>query len=739
MTSKITTMRPLESAAALTSGGTFWATKPDERGQRVVLTDGPHGVRHQEGQADHLGLGASEPATCFPPAAGLAQSWDRTLVEQVGRALGTEARHFGVGVLLGPGVNIRRDPRGGRNFEYFSEDPILTGELGSAWVKGVQSAGVGASLKHFAANNCETDRMRSDSVIAERALREIYLRAFEIIVKEVSPWTVMCSYNKLNGELVSQNRWLLHDVLRGEWGFDGVVVSDWGAVADRVAAVRAGTDLAMPGGASGSGDADIVRAVEDGMLDHESVEQAAGRVAALIERAAESARTAAPPLDFEAHHTLAREAASRSVVLLKNDGGLLPLKETARIAVIGPQAEKPRYQGGGSSHVNAVKVDVPLEEIRLIAGEVEFAAGIGWPLAQAEAVDTAARAEVAVLFLGLDESDESEGFDRSSLALPEEQVELLRAVVSAQPRTVIVLSHGGVVDLTEAAKLAPSILDGALLGEGGGWAVAQCLFGRRNPSGKLSETVPVRLQDVPAFLNFPGEHSRVVYGEGIFVGYRGYDSRALPVTFPFGHGLSYTCFEYGPLTASVSQAGIDLSVTVTNIGDSQGREVAQFYVGKDDSAVRRAPLELAAFESVDLQPGESAVVTARISRPRLAYWEDRTHQWHVEGGKRQIWAASSSRDLRSTIEVSVQGDVLRLPLSANSTLGELAEHPVGAQFFKAMRQISASPVDTNSEVLGSDMERLAAQIPLNRLATMSGGATSLAPDALEAMLAQANS
>ncbi|MET4053691.1 beta-glucosidase [Frigoribacterium sp. PvP054] len=706
--------------AALTSGGTFWSTKEDDQGRRVLLTDGPHGVRYQAGQADHLGIAASEPATCFPPAAGLGQSWDPELARIVGAALAVEARHYGVGVLLGPGINIRRDPRGGRNFEYYSEDPHLSGVLGSAWVRGLQSGGIGASVKHFAANNSETDRMRTSSNVAARPLREIYLRAFERVVKDASPWTVMCSYNKINGILASENKWLLTDVLRGDWGFDGAVVSDWGAVADRVAAVSAGLDLTMPGGGTAAGDEDIVDAVRAGVLEADLVEQAADRVTRLIDRVTEGAASVVADLDLDAHHELARIMAANSIVLLKNDSGILPLTSTSRIAVVGQFAMTPRFQGGGSSHVNAAHVDIPFEQIAERAADVTYSPGTG-PGALASAVEAASRADVALVFLGLADHQETEGVDRTDIGLPAEQLELLRAVVAARPETVVVLSHGGVVDLTEVDRLAPAIVDGALLGQGGGHAISEVVFGDVNPSAKLTETVPMRLQDAPSYLNFPGEHSQITYGEGIFVGYRGYDARDVPVLYPFGHGLSYTAFSYGEITATTDDSGVTLSLPITNTGSRAGREVVQFYSGLSDSGVQRAPRELRAFAAVTLAPGETSVATAHISRGDLAYWEDRTDAWVVEGGHYTVWAASSSRDLRSSVIVTIEGDDPRVPLTAASTLGEILAHPIaGPAFGQAM----GGGLDTSevSEVgMGADMQSLTNAIPLDRLGAMSGG------------------
>lgn len=740
----------LAERAALGSGADFWTTKAIGPVGSLVLTDGPHGVRRQTGATDHLGLSGSEPATCFPPAVGLAQSWDPALVRRVGEALGREARALGVDVLLGPGVNIKRDPRGGRNFEYYSEDPHLTGRLGAAWVAGVQSTGVGASLKHFAANNAEHDRMRASSDIDSRPLREIYLRAFSHIVRTAPPWTVMCSYNRINGVPAAHNRWLLTDLLRGEWGFDGLVVSDWGAVSDRAASVAAGLDLTMPGGA-GAGDEAVVAAVEAGTLSAAAVDAAAANVAGLVARVraaqADAAASAlagdtaaaagadrrngagriepgAPdaggadshpgvaPL-AEEHHRLARETAARSIVLLQNDRDLLPLTPGRSIAAIGTFATEPRYQGGGSSHVNPTRLDTPLDEIRAIAGDATVTHHDGTDRDAAAAA--AAGAEVAVLFLGLAADQESEGFDREHLELPADQLDLLTAVVRAQPDTVVVLAHGGVLRLEPVACLAPAVLDGALLGQAGGGALADVLFGVVNPSGRLAETVPIRLQDTPAYLNFPGENSHVRYGEGLFVGYRWYDARDMDVCYPFGHGLSYTTFGYDGLTAEPAGDGLTVRLTVTNTGTRTGREVVQLYAGLPESRVQRPVRALVGSAvTAELEPGASERVTIEVAREDLAYWETRTESWVVEPGRYRLWAGASSRDLRAETDVDLTGDVVRIPITMDSTLGEALADPRAAA---ALAEVFGGMAESmgDGSAMGMDMMRMIASIPLNRL------------------------
>ncbi len=714
-------------AAALTSGASFWTTADVAGVPSFWLTDGPHGIRKQVGSPDHLGLGASEPATCFPPAVGLAQSWDPELAGEVGAALGREAQALGVGVLLGPGVNLKRDPRGGRNFEYWSEDPVLTGTMAAAWVRGVQGEGVGTSLKHFAGNEAEHDRMRASSDVDERPLREVYLRAFQRVVEEARPWTVMCSYNRVNGVYAAEDGWLLTDVLRGEWGFRGAVVSDWGAVSDRVAAVAAGLDLQMPG-PDPDGDAGLVTAIADGRLDATALQRGARTVAELAAKVAASRRPDTA-VDVDAHHELARRAAARCVVLLANDPvdgvPVLPLAADAAVAVIGEFAEVPRYQGGGSSHVTVTRLDVPLEQLRARRGDVSFARGFTTDgsgdadALRAEAVATARSAQVAVLFVGLAAGQESEGFDRESIELPADQLRLVREVAAVQPRTVLVLSHGGVVRLAPVVDLVPAIVDGALLGQGGGAALADVLVGAVGPSGKLAETVPQRLQDVPAYLDFPGEFSRHRYSEGLHVGHRWYDARDVDVTFPFGHGLSYTTFDVTGLELTAGDEGVTATVGVTNTGDRPGREVVQFYVGVPASTVQRPLRELKGFAGVTLPPGESRRVSAVLRRADLAYWHPRLQQWVVEDGEYEVHAGVSSRDLRAAALVAVRGDEVRLPVSDETTLGELMAEPEAAAAIAPM--LGAFGGGESGAALGTDMVRMMASIPLGRLKAFGAG------------------
>ncbi|WP_350348104.1 glycoside hydrolase family 3 C-terminal domain-containing protein [Agromyces sp. G08B096] len=725
----------LEEKASLTSGASFWTTKPVDRAgiPSIVLTDGPHGVRLQRGSADHLGLADSVPATCFPPAVTLGSTFDPELVERIGRALGEEAKAEGVGVLLGPGINIKRSPLCGRNFEYLSEDPLVSGVLGAALVEGLQSQGVGASLKHFAANNQEHDRMRVSSDVDPRPLREIYLRGFQRVVEQAQPWTVMCSYNRLNGVYTSEDPWLLTRVLRDEWGFEGLVVSDWGAVNDRVAGLPAGLDLEMPA-SNGRTDAQLVDAVRDGRLAESTLDLAARRVVELVGKAVAGADPAAT-YDVDAHHALAREAAARGAVLLKNDGGLLPLAEGRRIAVIGEFARTPRYQGAGSSLITPTRLDDALTEIEAIAGEgrVVFAPGFTLDGAGAdaegdapgeralvdEAVAAAAGADVVLAFLGLPSAAESEGFDREHLRLPARQLALLDAVREANPNVVVVLANGGVVELPFADHV-PAIVEGWLGGQAGSGAIADVLFGRVNPSGRLAETIPLRLEDAPAFLDFPGEFGHVRYGEGLFVGYRWYDAREQAVRYPFGHGLSYTTFEYADASATADADGIGVRVTVTNAGDRAGREVVQAYTGLAGSRMQRAPRELAAFANVALEAGESREVRLRIRREDLAYWDIRVDRWVVEGGTYTVAVGASSRDIRLTASVDVAGDDVRLPLTLESSVGDLMADPVAGPIVQqAMSGFGASAVDGDT-VTDEAMAKMMASFPIGRLVSFPG-------------------
>lgn len=724
-----------EEKASLTSGADFWTLKSIDRigVPSIMVTDGPHGLRKQAADSDHLGLSESVPATCFPPASGLGSAFDPELAERVGVALGVESAIEDVAVILGPGINIKRSPLCGRNFEYVSEDPIVSGVIGAGLVKGIQSQGVGSSLKHFAANNQEFERMTASSDVDPRPLREIYLRGFERVVKDAQPWTVMCSYNKINGVYASQDPWLLTQVLRDEWGFEGLVVSDWGAVNDRVAALVAGLDLEMPG-SDGAPDRAVATAAGSDPAVAAALDDSAGRVLDLVGRA--QARPAvAGPLDVDAHHALAREAAGRSIVLLKNDAvdgaALLPLAEDASIALIGEFARTPRFQGGGSSHINPTRVDSALDAMTEAAGDrVAFAQGFAFDAAvdgqdalRDEAVALAASRDIAVVFLGLTDAEESEGFDREHIDLAAHQLALLDAVVAANPRTVVVLSNGSVVALPFVDRV-PAIVEAWLLGQAGGSATVDVLLGTVNPSGRLAETIPQRIEDTPAFGNFPGSNGHVRYGEGIFVGYRWYDARDMAVTYPFGHGLSYTSFAYGEVSAEVTPSGdIAVTVPVTNTGSRDGREVVQVYVAPVASAVERAPRELKAFASVEIAAGATADVVLTVRREDLAYWDIRVERFVVEGGVYRVEAASSSRDLRGSATVDVAGDSVLVPLTPESTLAAVFAHPVAgpmvAGAFAALQEQFGGEGD--GIMSGEAMAKMMGSFPIGRLPAFGWG------------------
>ncbi|MBC9711006.1 glycoside hydrolase family 3 C-terminal domain-containing protein [Streptomyces sp. TRM66268-LWL] len=687
-----------EEKAALLDGSDFWHTEPVERLgiPSVMLSDGPHGLRKQPEDGDHLGLLHSVPATCFPPAAGLASSWDTALLTRVGEALGREARAERVSVLLGPGVNMKRSPLCGRNFEYFSEDPYLAGELGAAWVEGVQSQGVGASLKHYVANNQETDRMTVSAEIDERTLREIYLPAFEAVVTKAQPWTVMSSYNKVNGRYVAESRELLTEILRDGWGFEGLVVSDWGGIEDRPASLAAGADLEMPS-SGGTGARALLDALDDGRLTEADLDRAVTRLLTLVDRALPALDEAPAGFDADAHHALAREAAAASAVLLKNEDGLLPLDPDAggSLAVIGEFARTPRFQGAGSSQVNPTRVDTALDALRAALDgrrEVTFSPGYVIESEQAdpelvdEAFRAAAKAEVAVVFLGLPASYESEGFDRTHMELPAHQVELLHAVTTANPRTVVVLSNGSAVTLAPWQDRVPAVLETWLLGQGGGAACADLLLGTANPSGRLAETLPLRYEDTPAFGAFPGEFGRVRYAEGLLIGYRWYDTRRAAVAYPFGHGLSYTTYDYSDLVTTVKADGddplVEVSVRVTNTGERAGSETVQLYVTDPEASVQRPEQELRAFARVFLAPGESERVTLTLTRRAFAYWHEGAGRWTVEGGTFGLRVGASSRDIRLETSVELAGDGFVAPLAAASTAEQWLGHPAAGPWLR---------------------------------------------------------
>ncbi len=760
----------LQEKAALCSGSGFWHTRALERVgiPSIMVTDGPHGLRKQSSaQTDHVGVGGSDPATCFPPAVTLASTWDVALAAEVGAAIGREARATGVGVVLGPGVNLKRSPLCGRNFEYFSEDPLLAGEMGAAWVRGVQSQGVGASLKHFAVNNQETDRLRVSADVDERPLRELYLAVFERVVRAAAPWTVMCAYNRINGVYASQDAWLLTRVLREEWGFDGLVVSDWGAVVDPVAAVDAGLDLEMPS-TGGTSAAALVAAVEAGVLEEAVLDTAVSRLLGLLGKALPGLDEGGE-VDFDAHHALARRAGAAGAVLLKNVDATLPLRLEAgsTIAVIGEFARTPRFQGAGSSKVEATRVDDALSALRAAVPdgvEVTFAPGYGLAEAgtadavehelRAEAARVAGAADQVVVFLGLPAADESEGFDRTHVDLPAVQVELLRAVAAVHRRVVLVLANGGVVAVGDWSGHATAILECWLGGQASGAAVVDVLTGAVNPSGRLAETIPCRLSDTASFVNFPGEDGHVRYGEGLAVGYRHHDAVGDEVAYPFGHGLSYTTFAYADLDVAACAAApaavfgpapspddavevIEVSCTVRNVGAVRGAEVVQLYAAAPQPAsggpVWRPVRELKAFAKVDLAPGGEERVRFRVSARDLARWSTVLHAWVLDAGTYTVWVGASSRDLRLSGDVRVDAPAVALPLDRSSTLGEWLDHPAGHDLLlDALRKNKLG--DLTPMLADAEGLRMIASFPLLRIVGFLGDAFTVAD--LDGLLAQ---
>lgn len=673
----------LEEKAGLCSGNDFWTTKaiPEKGVESMFLSDGPSGLRKQEGETDHLGLNASIKTVCYPSSCLTACSFDVEGMRELGELLGDECVAEDVDVLLGPGVNIKRSPLCGRNFEYFSEDPYLSGELAASYIKGVQSKGVGTSVKHFAVNSQEQNRTTSSSNLSERALHEIYLPAFEASVKQAKPWSVMAAYNKVNGCYASENEKLLTDILRGEWGFEGFVVSDWSAVVHKVKGIEAGLDLEMPG-INGRTDAKTVEAVKNGTLDEAFLDQAAGRMIEAAGKAKQRRTAGKNPVDLDAHHQKAAELAARSMVLLKNDG-ILPLNKDSKLAFIGAFAENPHFQGGGSAKVNPWKVDSVLDCVKDL--NVVYAPGFSAETDErddslfAEAVEMAKQADAAVLFLGLPDTWESEGFDRETLDFPAVQNDLVKAVCEVQGNIVVVLQNGAPVLMPWLNKVN-AVLESYLAGEGVGCAQKQILFGEVNPSGKLAETFPLSLGYTPAFGNFANGDKEVNYAEDIFVGYRWYDTRELPVLFPFGHGLSYTTFTYSNLTLSADEIKdtdtVQVTVDVTNNGTIAGDEIVQFYVSDQTKAVVRPEQELKAFARVSLAPCETKSVTVSLGKRAFAWYNTLLREWYCESGVYEIRVGKSSRQIELTAKLTLNSTVEKpIIINEDTILGDILPNP----------------------------------------------------------------
>lgn len=671
----------LEEKAGMCSGLDFWHLKHVDRLgiPEVMVSDGPHGLRKQDDKGDHLGMNDSIKAVCFPPACLAACSFDRDLMHEMGSAIGREAQANDVSVVLGPAVNIKRSPLCGRNFEYYSEDPYLAGEIAAAFINGVQSEHVGTSIKHFAANNQEYHRMSGSSEVDERTLREIYFPAFETAVKKAQPYTFMCSYNQINGTFASENKWLLTNVLRGDWGFEGYVMSDWGAVNDRVPGLEAGLDLEMPG-SGGFNDAEIVKAVKDGSLDEAVLDQAVERILRIIYLYADNHT----PQEFtmEADHEEARRIAEESMVLLKNDG-VLPLNPSEKIAFIGGFAKNPRFQGGGSSHINCFRTASALDSLPEHA-QVTYAEG--FPADRdaydetlaAAAIKAAETADKAVIFAGLPDSFESEGYDRSHMQLPSCQNRLISEILKVQPNTIVVLHNGSPVELPWRHEVK-GILEAYLGGQAGGAAVTRILFGAVNPSGKLAETFPEKLSDNPSYLFF-GDGDKVEYREGIYVGYRYYDTKEMPVAYPFGYGLSYTTFAYSNLRLDketmTDSDTLHVSFDITNTGSVAGKEIVQLYIRDLTGSTNRPLKELKGFEKVSLEPGETKTVTIELDYRSFAWYSTNLGDWYAAGGSYEILIGASSRDIQLLSKVTLKtARVLPLHVHKNTTLGELCRNP----------------------------------------------------------------
>ena len=647
----------LEQKCALLSGAGTFTTRgcPKAGVPSITLSDGPNGVRKQAGAADHLGLNPSVPATCFPTAATVACSWDPALGEEIGRAMGEEAAAQEVAVLLGPGLNTKRSPLCGRNFEYFSEDPYLSGKMAAAYVRGIQSEGIAACPKHFAVNSQELRRMASDSVLDERTLRELYLTGFEIVVKEAAPKTIMSSYNLVNGTYANENAHLLQDILRRDWGFSGAVVTDWGGSNDHALGVKNGSTLEMP---APGGDAvrELLAAVQSGKITEADVDARLDELLTLVLDTSAAVQKHSRSFDADAHHALARRAAAESAVLLKNDGGILPLAAGARVAVIGDFAETPRYQGAGSSAVNSIKVDTLLDCLAQSGLQCAgFAAGFdrqGRPDAakKAQAVALAQKADTVLLCLGLDEIKESEGLDRVDMKLADNQIELLQAVEQANPNTVVVLNAGASLETPWLAHCR-ALVYGALGGQAGAGAMVDVLTGKVNPGGKLAETWANAYAETPAKDNFAGAGRTVQYREGLYVGYRYYQTAGVPVAFPFGYGLSYTSFAYSDLKVTADS----VTLTVTNTGAHDGAEIVQVYIAKPGAEIFRPAQELKAFARVPLAAGESRTVTLPLDDKAFRYWNTRTDGWEIEGGRYEVRVGASSADIRLTADVDICG------------------------------------------------------------------------------------
>lgn len=751
---KLVSQMTLEEKASLCSGLDFWHTKPVERlgVPSVMVSDGPHGLRKQAESADHLAVNESIEAVCFPAGCATAASFDRSLLTTLGAAVGDSCQAEKVGVVLGPSVNIKRSPLCGRNFEYFSEDPYLAGEVATAYINGVQSKNIGTSIKHYAANNQEHRRMSSSSEVDERTMREIYLAAFETPIRQAKPWTVMCSYNRINETFAAESRLYMTEILRDEWGFDGYVVTDWGAIVDRVKGIEAGVDLEMPA-SGGVNDKKIVAAVRAGELDEKLVDQAAERILDVGCRYIENARPDTV-WDKEAQHALSAQLAAECMVLLKNADGILPLHPEDTVAFIGEFAEKPRFQGGGSSHIHSFRTTSALQAVT-DAYRVSYAKGFDIQTdttseaLMEEAAALAKSANVAVVFAGLPDAYESEGYDRSHMRLPDCQNKLIARVAAANPNTVVVLHNGSPVEMPWIDSVK-AILEVYLGGQAVGLAAVSVLFGKSNPCGKLPETFPKRLEDNPSYLFYGGEKDIAEYREGVFVGYRYYDKKKLDVLFPFGFGLSYTTFSYSNLQVSgetISDADtLTVTVDVTNTGGVFGKEIVQLYVADKVSTAIRPAKELKGFEKVGLQPGETQTVRFTLNKRAFAYWNTRIHDWHVESGEFDILIGKSSRDIVCGKTITVNSTV-KLPMyyDMNSIFMDILADPEARAAAKPLMDGIMNTLvpqkDKTAGVAGDAitsemMEAMLQYMPLR--ATLSLGNGQVVPEQVGSLLEQLN-
>lgn len=740
----------LEEKSGMCSGADFWQLKSIERLgiPSVKVTDGPHGLRAQDEQTDHLGINESIKAVCFPTGCATAASFDRKLLKKIGTAIGQECQAKDISTILGPAMNIKRSPLCGRNFEYYSEDPLVASEMAAALTEGIQSQNVGVSMKHFLANNQEKRRMTNSSQVDERTLREIYLAAFEGAVKQARPWTVMNSYNRINETYVGESKEYLTDILRDEWGFDGYVMSDWGAVNDRVEALKAGMDLEMPA-SGGINDAMIVKAVQDGSLDEAVVDQACERILNVIFKFIEN-RQQGVTFEYEKDHELAAEAEAECIVLLKNEDEILPLVKDKKVAFIGKYAETPRYQGGGSSHINSWKVESAVEAVKEIS-DVSFAKGFDDIVdevneeLQNEAVRVAEEAEVAVVFAGLPDNFESEGYDRKHLNLPNCQNTLIEKICKVQKNTIVVLHNGSPVTMPWKNQVK-GIVEAYLGGQAVGKAVVNVLYGTANPSGRLAETFPLRLEDTPCYLTYGKGLDEAVYSEGVFVGYRYYTSKKQEVLFPFGYGLSYTTFTYSNLNLDRTQMTdneiLTVSVDVENTGNRAGKEVIQIYAAPGETETARPVKELRAFDKIELALGEKKTVSFELDARAFAYWNTEIHGWYVESGAYEIQVGKNAEEVLLHTTIQVEGTrKIKKVFTLNTCIGELMRDEKGKAVFSQMmggnqQAAEMAEANQNNEVVNDEMmSAMMNDMPLRQLLSFVPG---MKREVLEQILAAVN-